>query len=103
MRISLPLSPAQSTAWLASFFSPTIYFVLLLIAERLEINPIPENIVILLFCLIPVVALLICEYLVWLASRDGNRLTTWMWFTMLGLVFQFGVIIAIVVAATVFL
>ncbi len=100
MRISLPLSPARSITWLASFFSPTIYFILLLIAEQLEISPLPENIIILLFCLIPLIALLICEFLVWQASRDGIRRSGWMWFTMLGLVFQFGIIIAIVVMAT---
>jgi len=58
MRISFPLSPTSSAVWLASFFSPTLYFLLLLIVERLQLDPLPENIIILLFCLIPLVALL---------------------------------------------
>ncbi|MEM1156861.1 MAG: hypothetical protein AAF649_06510 [Verrucomicrobiota bacterium] len=100
MPISFPLSPARLAIWLVSFFSPTIYFVLLLVAEQLALNPLSEKIIIFLFCLIPLAALLICEFLVWQASRDGTRRSGWMWFTMLGLVFQFGVIIAIVLMAT---
>lgn len=102
MRISLPLSPIRSTVWLGSFFSPSLYFIILIVAERLQIKPLPENIIVLLFCLIPLAALLVCEFLAWQASRDGVRRSGWMWFTMLGLVFQFGIIIAIIVVASVY-
>ncbi|HVT30131.1 MAG TPA: glycosyltransferase family A protein [Lacipirellulaceae bacterium] len=54
--------------WLLAFFSPTAYFLVLLFVARHPMPyRLPETLVAALFCLIPVVALLTCEALVWSA------------------------------------
>lgn len=85
--------------WLALFLSPTAYVLLLMIVDRLHVPAPPDGLVVLLFCLIPVVALLACGILVWRSRmRLGWRLGGLV-LTALGMLFQCGVWYVIIVSA----
>jgi hypothetical protein len=86
-------------AWLCAFVSPTAYFLLLLAVDRFHIAAPPEILVATLFFLIPVVALLICGYVVWTSSKTTARRISWLLFTLVGMVLQFGVLLVIVLTA----
>src|ERR1039458_2115789 len=58
--------------WLSAFLSPTAYFLLLLLANKFQIPRLPAMFVWALFLVIPVVALLICESVVWFLQQDGG-------------------------------
>lgn len=85
--------------WLALFLSPTAFVLLLIIMARLQV-PVPaEGIIVLLFCLLPVVALLACGTLLWrlkisLGWRIGGLVLT-----VLAMLFQCGVWFVILVSA----
>jgi hypothetical protein len=101
MNVSIPQSrrslPFWSGAavWLTAFLSPTAYFLLLLFASRFGISSLPGTLVGSLFFLIPAVALLICEWVVWSCSKTVGRKIGWMLFTLLAMLLQFGMIVAI--------
>jgi hypothetical protein len=82
--------------WLSAFFSPTLYFLLLLLAERFRIPIPPAIFVVSLFCLIPVVALLICGFVVWRSSMTVAWKIGGMLFTLLGMLLQVGVLLVII-------
>jgi hypothetical protein len=84
----------STVVWLAAFVSPTAYFLLLLLANKLQIN-VPETFAWSLFFLIPVVALLICESVVWSCSKTVGRKIGWILFTLLAMLLQFAIILAI--------
>jgi len=84
----------STVVWLSAFLSPTFYFLLLLLASKLQIH-LPETFVWSLFFAIPVVALLICEWVVWSCSRTVGRKIGWMLFTLLAMLLQFAIILAI--------
>jgi hypothetical protein len=104
MRTSIPIPQRKLGLWLLAFFSPTLYFLLLLLGDRFHVTPPPEKIVGLLFYVIPLVALLVCERAVWLSDvmtgRKVGRKVGWMLLTLLAMLLQFGVILAIIVSAT---
>ena len=85
----------SAVVWLLAFFSPTAYFLLLLLASTFQIPKLPETFVWSLFFLIPVVALLICESVVWSRSRTVGGKIGWMVFTLLAMLLQFGIILVI--------
>jgi hypothetical protein len=89
------------TVWLSVFFSPTVYFLLLLLADRFHIvrSP-PEIFVASLFYLIPLIALLVCGSVVWLSSMRAARKIGWMLFTLFAMLLQFGILLAIIIMAT---
>jgi len=89
-RRSLPVW-LTTVVWLFSFLSPTVYFLLLLLASTFQIN-LPETVAGSLFFLIPVVALLICESVVWSCSKTVGRKIGWMVFTLLALLLEFGTV-----------
>ena len=93
-RRSLPVW-LSTVVWLSAFLSPTAYFLLLLLASKLQIPNLPETLVWSLFFLIPVVALLICESVVWSCSKTVGRKIGWMLFTLLAMLLQFGIVLAI--------
>ena len=66
----------------------------MLLADKFQIN-VPETFVWSLFLLIPVVALLICESIVWSCSRTVGRKIGWMLFTLLAMFLQFAIIVVI--------
>lgn len=77
-------------AWLAVFLSPTVYVLLLMIMGSLQVpGPVGGIVVALLFCLIPVVALLACGTMIWrskitLGWRIGGLVVT-----VLAMLYQF--------------
>jgi hypothetical protein len=85
----------STVVWLSAFLSPTAYFLLLLLARKLQIQALPEAFVGSLFFVIPVVALLICEWVVWMHSKTVPRKILWMLFTLLGMLLQFALLVAI--------
>lgn len=82
--------------WLATFFSPTVYFLLLVLAIRFHIQGPPQSVVWLLFLFIPVVALLVCESTLWMHSKTVARKIPLMFFTLLGMLLQVGFLVAII-------
>jgi len=51
-----------------------------------------ETLVVSLFIVIPVVALLVCEWLVWCWSKTVGGKIGWMVFTLLGMLLQFAIL-----------
>ena len=90
----------STVVWLSAFLSPTAYFLLLLLASKLQIN-VPETFAWSLFFLIPVVALLICESVVWSCSKTVGRKMGWMLFTLLAMLLQFAIVLVILRAIVV--
>ena len=78
-----------------AFLSPTAYFLLILLANNFQIPSLPATLVWSLFFLIPAVALLICESVVWSCSKTVGRKIGWMLFTLLAMLLQFGIILVI--------
>src|SRR2546426_929143 len=101
MNASIPQPPRSlpvwlsTVVWLSAFLSPTAYFLLILLADRFHIPSPPATLVWLLFFLIPVVALFICESVVWSRSRTIGSKIGWMVFTLLAMLLQFGTILVI--------
>jgi hypothetical protein len=93
-RRSLP-AWLSAVVWLSAFLSPTVYFLLLLLGNRFRIPSLPATFVWSLFFLIPAVALLICESVVWSYSKTVGRKIGWMLLTLLAMLLQFGVILVI--------
>jgi len=79
---------------LSAFLSPSAYFLLLLLANKFQIN-LPETFAWPLLFLIPVVALFICESVVWSCSKTVGRKAGWMLFTLLAMLLQVAIIFAI--------
>jgi hypothetical protein len=94
---NLPVS-FSVVVWLSAFLSPTACFLLLLFADNLQIPRLPAALVWSLLFLLPVVALLTCEWAVWLCSKTVGRKIGWMIFTLIAMLLQFGVILVILYA-----
>lgn len=82
--------------WLVAFFSPTVYFLLLVLANRFQIPSPPESLVVSLFCLIPVVALLVCGSVVWRSSMTVAWKIGGLLFTLMAMLLQFGTLVVII-------
>ena len=93
-RRSLPVW-LSVVVWLSAFLSPTACFLLLLLANKLQIPNLLAKFLLLLFFLIPVVALLICESVAWSCSKSVGRKIGWMLFTLLAMLLQIGIILVI--------
>jgi hypothetical protein len=100
MSLSITLLRRNLAVWLLAFTGPTVYFLVLLLAERAGVAPPPEQFVILWFCLVALVALVVCQSVVWVSTRPVARRLGWMLFTLLAMVVQCGAIAAIVLMAT---
>jgi hypothetical protein len=85
------------TVWLAAFFSPTGYFLLLIIADWFHVPAPPETVVMSLFVLIPVVALIFCGSVVWRSSKTVVHRTAWLFCAVVAMLLQCGIILAIIV------
>src|SRR5688572_20601411 len=95
---SLPVC-LRVPVWLAVFLSPTAYVLLLMIMDRLHMPAPPEGFVVLLFCLIPVVALLACGTLVWRSKMSLGWRLGGVVLTVLGMLLQCGIWYVIIVSA----
>ena len=94
------LSPwAKGVVWTAAFFSPTAYFLLLIIADRLHVPAPPDVLVVAMFCLMPVVALWVCCTMVWQATQGTGQRVAWLTLTVIGLALQVGALFVIIVSA----
>ena len=100
MNASIPQSRRGLTAWLSTvvwlcaFLGPTVYFLLLLLANKFQIH-LPQTFTLSLLFLLPVVALLICERAVWSCSETVRCRIGWMLFTLLAMLLQCAIILAI--------
>ena len=83
-----------TVVWLSAFLSPTACFLLLLLADKLQIS-LPGTFVWSLLFVIPAVALLICESVVWSCSKTVGRKIGWMVFTLLAMLIEFGITLVI--------
>ena|SRR5688572_25267362 len=80
--------------WLSAFFSPTAYFLLLLLANKFQIK-VPQAVAWPLLFLVPVVALVICGSVVWSCRKTVGRKIGWMLFTVLAMLLQCVILLAI--------
>lgn len=85
--------------WLAAFLSPTVYVLLVMIMDRIQAPAPSEGMVVLLFCLIPVVGLLTCGMVVWSSKLSLRWRVGGVVFTVLAMLVQCGVWLAIIVSA----
>jgi hypothetical protein len=83
--------------WLAVFLSPTAYVLLLMMISRSKLPAPPEALIALLFCLIPVVALLACGTAVWRAKWSVRWRVGGLVLTVLAMLLQCGVWFVIIV------
>src|SRR5438132_6088017 len=84
----------STVVWFSAFLSPAGCFLLLILGNNLQIN-LPGVFVWSLLFVIPVVALLICELVVWSCSKTVGRKIGWMLFTLLAMLLQFAIMLAI--------
>ena len=92
--------PWRLAVWLSAFSSPTAYFLLMLVADRVRVPAPPEALVAALFFLVPLVGLVICESVVWTSSMTVPRKAGWMLFTLVAMSLQFGILLVLVIVAT---
>jgi hypothetical protein len=95
---SLPIR-LRAAIWLAAFVSPTGYFLLLMLANRLQVPAPPEILVVSLFCLIPLVALLVSGSVVWQSKLTARWRVGCLIFTVLAMLCQIGILFIIIVSA----
>ena len=95
---TLPMSSSVAV-WLAAFVSPTVYFLLLILANRSRVPAPPAILVVSLFCLIPLVALLICGSVAWRSNLERGWRVGWLVLTVLGMLLQCGVLLVIIISA----
>lgn len=100
MRAFIPLTRPSLTLWLSAFLSPAVYFLFLLVADRLFLPSPPEVVVASLFYLIPPVALLLCGSVIWSTNITVAQKIGWILFTLVAMLLQFGVLLAVIIAAT---
>jgi hypothetical protein len=100
MHASISLPRPNLTVWLLAFFSPTLYFLLLMFADRFHVPSPPDILVASLFYLIPAAALLFCGSAAWFSGMRIARKIGWMLFTLFAMLIQTGVLLAIMIAAT---
>lgn len=70
---------ARALIWLLVFLSPTGYVLLLWMISAWQLPPPPAELILFLFCAIPMVALLVCGTMVW-------RLQMTFWWRVAGMV-----------------
>ena len=72
---------------------------MLRIADRWQMPALPESFVVSLFCLVPVVALLVCGSVAWLSKLNRRRRVGWLVLTVLAMLLQVGGLLVIIVSA----
>ena len=85
--------------WLALFLSPTGYVLFVLTLSRLQMPFPPAWFVVALFCLIPIVALLVCGTEVWLSKMRIGLKVGWLVLMVFAMLLQFGVWVVIMLGA----
>ena len=85
--------------WLAVFLTPTAYVLLLMLIDRWHLPAPPNGVIVVLFCLIPVVALLVCETLVWRSKVSLGWRVSGLILTLLAMLLQCAVWYVIIITA----
>ena len=85
--------------WLAAFFSPTIYFLLLVAAAMAHVPNLPGGFVVAAFCLLPFIGLLVCWRVIRRSTRTVSGMVSWGAVTVIGMVLQVGVLLVIILSA----
>ena len=96
MRALIAQPGRRLAVWLLAFFSPTLYLLLLPLAGRSELVGQFGSVVVGLFCLVPVVALLVCEYVVWWSRMTVAWKVAAMLFTLVAMLIQVGILVVII-------
>jgi hypothetical protein len=99
MLASIPVPPRTLGFWLIAFFSPTIYFLLLLVADRFHVPSLPDAVVAMFFYALPLLALAICESLIWCSRVPPALRLRGMILTVAAMLVQFAVVLAILTVA----
>jgi hypothetical protein len=84
----------STAVWLSAFLSPTVYFLLLLLASSFRIQ-VPQAFVWSLFFVVPLFAVLICMWVVWASNKTVAHKIGWMFFTLVAISVQFAVLLVI--------
>jgi hypothetical protein len=85
--------------WLVVFLSPTVYALLVASLSRAQVPAPPGWLIVGLFCLIPVVALVVCGALVWVSNMRKGWRAVGLVLTVLGMALQVGALAVIIVSA----
>ena len=103
------MSPSSSqrslarSVWLVVFLTPTVSLLLLVLIAQSQVGSPAAGVVVFLFCLIPVVALLVCGTTVWHSSMSLRWRLTGLVLTVLGMLLQCGfwlfIIVSLIAAA----
>ncbi len=80
---------------MSAFFSPAACFLLVLLAGKSNTPNLPAALVLTPFILAPIAALIMCEWVAWSCSATLGRKMGWMLFTLVALLLEFAVILAI--------
>jgi hypothetical protein len=105
MLASIPLPLRKLAIWLLAFVSPTVYFILLLLANGFHVaSNFSAAFYVTLFFVILACAVLVCEFVSWSTKTTLARKIGLMVFTLIGLLLQVGIIVvvlrAILIAVT---
>jgi|SRR5579862_2020779 len=95
---SLPVW-ASGAVWLPVFLSPTAYCLLVALWYRSQLPVPPYRLIVSLFCLTPIVALLVCGTAIWRTHLSGVLRVGWLVMTVLAMALQIGVLLVAVVSA----
>ncbi len=97
-RRGLPVG-LSAAVWLAVLLSPTGYVLSVATLCRLHMPAPPQWFVVALFCLVPVVALLVCGAVVWRSKLPVRWRVVWLVLTVLAMLFQVAVLVVAIVSA----
>ena len=87
--------PLHGMVWWAVFLAPTVYFLLLLLANTLQIRVLPATVIWSLFFALPLVALLVCESSIWSRCRSTGARIGFGVLTFIAMLMQFGIILVV--------
>ncbi len=87
--------------WLVAFVSPTGYFLLLMLGDRLGLASPPDGLAAALFYGLPLVALAVGGWAVWASDLPKPHKVAWLFFTVVGIAVQFGALVLLIIAVTV--
>ena len=89
----------SAPVWLAVYLSPTAYLLLLMIMSRLQVPDPIGRFAVLLFCFVPVVAMLVCGTMVWRSRTTLRWRVGGLVLTTLGMLLQCGILFVIIISA----
>lgn len=90
---------ASGAVWLPVFLSPTAYCLLVAVWSRSQLPAPPFGFIVSMFCLMPVVALLVCGNAIWRSNLRGVVRAGWLGITVLGMAVQIGVLVVTIASA----